>query len=898
MATKSGQPESGKAEVVEALLDTLDTALDRVKILYEQYFLGIQKQPPSFLHTDVERQIRDITQLQVRNTALRYRFATLQQKFGSYNTYWRRTLRQIESGTYMRNLSKIGRQAARTGAAVPEEVLAAMPKRMREQVKRDRQAALALAELRKLPSGDDLELLTLTDDQVDDPALAAVLRESAEPRQKVGQKMGPILRELAEPRQDVPTAGGAHRVDASDADFDLDAFFTSITTSTSEDPLSPPIDAPVIRWRTSVRPPGAELPSAGPVNTGSPGAGPSKSPPHPGGAERPSGERSSIASSSAGPPIGLRPISGPSGSGAPTVRLLNPRTGRPSGGRSSSGPPGSGSPVTEPAASGLPNTRQPDGGPQGFDAGPVSVEPPSTGAGPPEGSAGPSSTERPRAVRLNIQRSSAGQPTTRLLNPHVRRTSTAPASAGAEPASAGPSESGARPLQSGLPQPDGELPGTGPFNLGSPSDEQSTARLLSPGAGRWMAEPPSGDTEPSGSGARALGGSPGLSSVEFLGTGQASPGPLNDDQSTARVWNPGTGPWTTGQPGSGAGSPGAEPPGPGQPGQPGQPNPGQLSQLNQLSDDQPTARIGALSDDQPTARIGQLSDDQSTARMWSPGARRPTPGQLSLTPPSAGTEPPSAGAGRPPPPPIGGRAAPPKPVPPAIRSAPVQAAPPASSPPPPAMARPAPPRPPAPAPSQATRPSPVSSGAAAPRAPAAVETPSGPLPRIPGPPPVPNKPRPPSSAPPAAEPPPIPAPRVASVPPVPNPAPPAVERPPANEPYVAASGERPSLARPPSPPRPPPLPPLRAAAGERRPPEPRQALPPGMSDAEVNALYTKYVQAKQTLGEDAGPDAYSKLLKTIHTQAPKIMEQYKATGVDFSVIVKDNQVIIRARPKP
>lgn len=71
-----------------------------------------------------------------------------------------------------------------------------------------------------------------------------------------------------------------------------------------------------------------------------------------------------------------------------------------------------------------------------------------------------------------------------------------------------------------------------------------------------------------------------------------------------------------------------------------------------------------------------------------------------------------------------------------------------------------------------------------------------------------------------------------------------------------------------------------------------------MSDAEVNALYTKYVQAKQTLGEDAGPDAYSKLLKTIHTQAPKIMEQYKATGVDFSVIVKDNQVIIRARPKP
>src|ERR1700742_5233383 len=98
------------------MLDALDSALDRVKVLYEQYFLGIQKQPPTFLHTDVERKIRDITQLQVRNTALRYRFATLQQKFGSYNAYWRRTLRQIENGPYARNLSKVGRHPAKTRA--------------------------------------------------------------------------------------------------------------------------------------------------------------------------------------------------------------------------------------------------------------------------------------------------------------------------------------------------------------------------------------------------------------------------------------------------------------------------------------------------------------------------------------------------------------------------------------------------------------------------------------------------------------------------------------------------------------------------------------------------------------------------------------------------------------
>jgi hypothetical protein len=273
VATKSGQQEPEKAEVVEELLEALDTALDRVKVLYEQYFLGIQKQPPTYLHTDVERKIRDITQLQVRNTALRYRFATLQQKFGSYNAYWRRTLRQIENGTYPRNLSKIGRKAARTGAAVPEEILAAMPKRMRDQVKRDREAALALAELRN-QHFDEPELLTLADEDeaVDDLDPAAFIQESAELR------------------RNVLTAGGAHKIDEADAGFDLDAFFASVTSegepSSRESPghaagttsvaqPSAVLEASAIRSRAPVsQAPGAApgAPSAPSAVTGPPSA--------------------------------------------------------------------------------------------------------------------------------------------------------------------------------------------------------------------------------------------------------------------------------------------------------------------------------------------------------------------------------------------------------------------------------------------------------------------------------------------------------------------------------------------------------------------------------------------------------------------------------------------------
>jgi hypothetical protein len=221
VASKSGQEPSGSTEDIEELLDDVDKTLDRLKTLYEQYFLGIQKQAPNHIHSDVERKLRDLTQLQIRNTGLRYRFASIQAKFAAYNSYWRRTLRQIDNGTYIRNLSKVGRQAARSGADIPEEILAAMPKRMREQVLRDREIAIAAARRHK---------------QVDDDALQAPPHEV------------PAVRT-------VPKASNV--VQKDDEDFDVDAFFREFETpeppaakppaaKPSEDPkpVVPPLVAP------------------------------------------------------------------------------------------------------------------------------------------------------------------------------------------------------------------------------------------------------------------------------------------------------------------------------------------------------------------------------------------------------------------------------------------------------------------------------------------------------------------------------------------------------------------------------------------------------------------------------------------------------------------------------
>ena len=133
-------------EEIGELIDQLGKLLDRTKVMYEQYFMGIQKVAPSQLHRDIERRIRDLTQMHIRNTGLRFRFATFSQKFGSYNTYWKRTVRKIERGEYIRDIARVGRKAAKRGEEIPAEILAKVPERMRKRILRDRERMMARAE--------------------------------------------------------------------------------------------------------------------------------------------------------------------------------------------------------------------------------------------------------------------------------------------------------------------------------------------------------------------------------------------------------------------------------------------------------------------------------------------------------------------------------------------------------------------------------------------------------------------------------------------------------------------------------------------------------------------------------------------------------------------------------
>ncbi len=124
---------------VEELLGELEHKIERLKILYEQYFMGIEKIEPQTARKEITRKLLDLSQMNLRNTAWRYRFHAMNQKFGVYTTYWNRTLREIENGTYFRSVARVGRDAARRGLDVPDEILRGLPRLQRERILRERE---------------------------------------------------------------------------------------------------------------------------------------------------------------------------------------------------------------------------------------------------------------------------------------------------------------------------------------------------------------------------------------------------------------------------------------------------------------------------------------------------------------------------------------------------------------------------------------------------------------------------------------------------------------------------------------------------------------------------------------------------------------------------------------
>ncbi|MCB9661636.1 MAG: hypothetical protein H6726_28580 [Sandaracinaceae bacterium] len=110
-----------EAAEFDVTLKDLETRLDRLKALYEMYFQGIERIEPSVPRKQVDRIFELLRREQPRSTHLRFRYQSLLQRYTTLQTYWRRITRQIEEGTYKRDIQRLKRKdavrAARRGEA-------------------------------------------------------------------------------------------------------------------------------------------------------------------------------------------------------------------------------------------------------------------------------------------------------------------------------------------------------------------------------------------------------------------------------------------------------------------------------------------------------------------------------------------------------------------------------------------------------------------------------------------------------------------------------------------------------------------------------------------------------------------------------------------------------------
>jgi hypothetical protein len=100
------------ANELSALVEELQDQVERLRALYEQYFMGIERLEPLILRKDVDRRVWQLRREPIRNTALRFKIQTTIQRYNTYQQHWQRVCREIESGTYYRDVS---RAAARFG---------------------------------------------------------------------------------------------------------------------------------------------------------------------------------------------------------------------------------------------------------------------------------------------------------------------------------------------------------------------------------------------------------------------------------------------------------------------------------------------------------------------------------------------------------------------------------------------------------------------------------------------------------------------------------------------------------------------------------------------------------------------------------------------------------------
>ena len=103
---------------IDARITELEHRLDRLRVAFEQHFLGNERLPPVAERDKFMRDLRAIDPTKIAAVP-RFRLANLTARVSTFDTHWQKTLRAIEEGTYARDKFKADLHARHRAAAPP-----------------------------------------------------------------------------------------------------------------------------------------------------------------------------------------------------------------------------------------------------------------------------------------------------------------------------------------------------------------------------------------------------------------------------------------------------------------------------------------------------------------------------------------------------------------------------------------------------------------------------------------------------------------------------------------------------------------------------------------------------------------------------------------------------------
>ncbi len=135
------------ATLAEEDLRVLENKLNMLKLDYERYFLGTRPREPVMARQEIQKFVTQWANMPIQNTAMRFRFNSVNARYQALKRQWDSILRQREAGTYKRDVFKAkireGTDGPGPGSAPAEESGVASAKAGSALLESYRDAALA-----------------------------------------------------------------------------------------------------------------------------------------------------------------------------------------------------------------------------------------------------------------------------------------------------------------------------------------------------------------------------------------------------------------------------------------------------------------------------------------------------------------------------------------------------------------------------------------------------------------------------------------------------------------------------------------------------------------------------------------------------------------------------------